>query len=181
MDSKGKSSAVEYLVLIDPVFSEGTLGGAKRRYFSEREIYDGSGDYVPIFFSTKEEAEKAIEKEERGIYVLSHGEMGRPQYTVVADDDLPPDCIPASGLAGSDETEIDLEDIPLEVREEVSRLNVEYIGDRGGYELWESSLDHKDTEYIIRYLVNPGAVQLAECDMSRIDWSGECYYRSDIY
>lgn len=66
----------EVSIQVEPYFASGTLG-----HTAPHMLCDEHGD--TMVFDSYDDAQKHIESLEEGVYVLTHGELGRPNYRII--------------------------------------------------------------------------------------------------
>lgn len=71
-------SATDVRIWCEPNYYVGTLGAPIGHYVYEEDTYDRD----PLVFATVADAQAWIDRAESGTYYLSHGEAGRPAYTI---------------------------------------------------------------------------------------------------
>lgn len=168
-----------YLIHKQNFYYSGTLGVPSDGFLTD--------DHAHLLeFETEAEAQAHIDTLEDGVYVLSHGEYSRPEYTIRPDDSPleTADC-PETAFVPGDEAEggqvVAPDDIPAEIKEALDAASVEFYSSDGSIETWRTEVETTELIYGINYYPRSAAVQMAALtgDLSNVDWANAIYTRRE--
>lgn len=174
-----------YAIRCTPNYYAGTIGAPQESLLKWCDL--GCNDYWDTDtaeFSSKDAAQEAIDNlERRGPYYLSHGEAGRPGYEIVDMDNDPvggDDCYDAAKLLDNnymtDMRMIDQDNLPAGVKAQLDGLNVEYESSGDDHDIYSKTCKIDGVNYGIAYCPKTVALQLADGDLSRVDWDNQAYF-----
>jgi len=178
-----------YRIIVTPNYYEGTLGAPTEHFLTYSELgdYEDNPDHANNFshavYDTEDEAQAVIDDLEDGNYYLAHGEVGRPVYRIIGDDDdLGPDCVDCSDYFNGDPffTRINPDQIPGYIRDDLVGANVEFDHDDSDTSYYTACIEDDDRRYWIVYAVRSIAIDNCDGDISAINWDNESYWREAI-
>lgn len=169
-----------YNVKITPQYYIGILGNKTSTHFAV------DADQNTLSFENEEEAQKWIDaaesdlNDDRGIYMLSHGEYAKPEYEIVESGVFKKLEVDVAEFEGNREKVIALADIPEKIRTiiEDGKCGVEN-------EDWQDDcvvFSHTETEeesgdiYRVAFCIDILEVTANIDDLGNIDWSRPKYF-----
>jgi hypothetical protein len=130
-------------------------------------------------WDTTEDARAWIDANDSLVYFLSHGEIGRPSFSVIHEDEAEegPDCLPGR----KHDWHVAKDDIPAEDMEKLWENDTEYDHDDGtAVEIWSRYIDAGGRRYGDHYAVSTLAISRACGEMDQIYWDNAYYSVEDL-
>ena len=167
---------MNYSIMYTPCYSTGTCNAPQESMLTEMEK-DRDGDSWNdgiAEWDTLLEAQKWIDEEIKGTYYLSHGEMGRPTYTIIDNDkgDNKTDCFDQG-------TTINPKDIPSDIRNELDSTNVMYSYSDGDIDCYRECVTRDGIRWTISYYPRSIAIQRYADDLGCLEWAYPDYNREE--
>ena len=170
-----------YRIIKTPSYYAGTLGAPSEGFVKKREIDEDSESHETAWFDTREEAQAVVDDLNSGTYYHSHGEAGRPTYEIVDEDWTPDgDCLDASNEHFGGYELIDANDVPTDVYDRLIDTNVEWYSSGDDYDIYtacDEDENDEDRQYMIVFCPRTIAIDIAEGDLSNLDWDNEAFFR----
>jgi len=135
-----------------------------------------SDDRTIAYWETETEAQKVIDTLESGTYYLKHGEVERPEYSIVKNGDYGRDCIKGNYSNEIQKSEIDPR-IFKQLQDSFVDFEREYNAE---YDTYSYYVEEDNFNYGIVFTVSVIAIQLTEGDLSYLTWDSETYVKEEL-
>lgn len=170
-----------YQIICTPQYYTGTCNAPQEHFLKWCDFDDdhGAPNMDIAEWETEEEAQQVIDDLTDGTYYLSHGEAGRPGYTIVEDLAIEgDDCYPCDGdeIYG---TMVDPDDLPDDVVAELDTLNVEWHRSSEDHDIYSAYITRGDVQYAIVFCPKTLAIEAAGDDLGNVDWDHAGYFIVD--